>query len=258
MQPVVSRRLARHILLGVLSSLCGVAAAHEQVAHATSRAAVASSAPVLRLSSDVPPVAARYAVSVTSRGKAIATAHRHVWHFYRQPQRIAVHKGAIDEIWHRDAQGQISFERVFHDEARAVNYSAGELFTLGVHADWAALASFVDLSALRVVSRTGSADAQRMRLTGTIGGDRLQVEWLTALQLPARLTRTDRAGKVTDIRLVQHAAAAPADWPLPDQRSADYLRLDAADFGDMGYETVVRLSEALDVRLGWRQPHAHD
>ena len=24
------------------------------------------------------------------------------------------------------------------------------------------------------------------------------------------------------------------------------------------HETVVRLSEALDARLGWRQPHAHE
>jgi hypothetical protein len=26
----------------------------------------------------------------------------------------------------------------------------------------------------------------------------------------------------------------------------------------MDYERVVRLSEALDVRLGWRKAHAHD
>ena len=29
-------------------------------------------------------------------------------------------------------------------------------------------------------------------------------------------------------------------------------------FGDMDHEPVVRLSEALDIRSGWRQPHAHD
>jgi hypothetical protein len=203
-------------------------------------------------------VSARYAVTVTTKATG---ARQNIWHFYRQPQHIALLKGAIDEVWHRDEQGQVSFERVFHDQQRAVDYSAGELTTLGVQTPWSALATFVDaraLGALRVVSHTGSGASERVRLAGVVGGDTLRVEWLPALQLPARLIRTDRAGTITDMRLVQHAVQAPADWPTPGQRSAAYLRLDAADFGDMGYETVVRLSEALDVRLGWRQPHSHD
>ena len=207
---------------------------------------------------DPAPVAARYAITVTARS---AAPRRQVWHFYRQPQQIALIKGAIDEVWHRDAQGQLSFERVFHDEQRAVDYSAGELATLGVQAQWPSLATFIDtrsLSALRVVSRSGGGAGERVRLAGAVGGDSLRVEWLPALQLPARLTRADRAGTVTEMRLVQHAVQAPVDWPLPGKRSAAYLRLDAADFGDMGYETVVRLSEALDARLGWRQPHGHE
>ncbi len=251
-------RLARHAALWALCSSCAVAAAHEPLAHATSRAVSASSASALRLSAEPAPVAARYAVTVTANA---AAARRNIWYFDRQPQRIALMKGAIDEVWHRDAQGHVSFERIFHDEQRAVDYSAGELATLGVQADWAALTSFVDqrsFAALRIVSRTGSGATERVRLAGAVGGEALRVEWLPALQLPARLMRTGRSGAVTDIRLVQHATQAPAGWPVPGQRSAAYLRLDAADFGDMNYERVVRQSEALDVRLGWRKPHAHD
>jgi hypothetical protein len=58
--------------------------------------------------------------------------------------------------------------------------------------------------------------------------------------------------------LKQYATAAPADWPRPRVQSADYLRLDAADFGDMEYGTVVKKSVALDVRLGWRAARGHD
>jgi hypothetical protein len=257
----IHRRLHQWTLCA-LCSLCTVAAAHEPVAHATNRAASAASASsavlALRLSPEPAPVAARYAVTVTAKTSA---ARQQVWHFYREPQRIALQKGAIDEVWHRDEQGQVSFERIFHDQQRAVDYSAGELITLGVQAPWSALATFADprsLAALRVVSHSGAGDSERVRLAGVVGNDTLRVEWLPALQLPARLTRTDRAGTITDMRLVQHAAQAPAAWPVPGQRSSAYLRLDAADFGDMGYETVVRLSEALDVRLGWRQPHSHD
>jgi hypothetical protein len=246
--------------LCALSSLCTVAAAHEPVARATNRAASASSASIsaLRLAPEPAPVAARYAITVTAKA---AAPRRQVWHFYRQPQQIALQKGAIDEVWHRDEQGQVSFERVFHSEQRAVDYSAGELTTLGVQAPWSALATFVDprtLVGLHVVSRSGAGATERVRLAGVVGGDTLHVEWLSALQLPARLTRTDRAGTVTDMQLLQHAATVPTNWPVPGERSAAYLRLDAADFGDIEYETVVRLSEALDARLGWRQPHSHD
>lgn len=223
-------------------------------------APAAARTPWLQLAADPALVAARYAVTVS--GTPGLTLRHHTWHFYREPQRIALLKGAIDEIWQRYAQGQIRFERIFHDEQRIADYSAGELATLGVHTHWAELASFVDarsLAALRVASRSGTGANERVQLAGVIDGERCRVEWLPALQLPARLHRSTRAGAITDIRLVRHQALpAPAAWPQPGARSADYLRLDAADFGDMGYETVVRLSEALDVRLGWRKAHAHD
>jgi hypothetical protein len=57
------------------------------------------------------------------------------------------------------------------------------------------------------------------------------------------------------IRLVLYAAAAPSDWPEPAMRSAEYPRLDAADFGDWEYGAAARKSEALDARLGWRSAH---
>jgi hypothetical protein len=41
-------------------------------------------------------------------------------------------------------------------------------------------------------------------------------------------------------------------------KSAHYLHIDAADFGDMDYDPVVRKAEALDTRLGWRASHKHD
>ena len=251
-------RLTAPWALCALWSLCTAAGAHEAVAQARNRDASVASASALQLSTAPAPVAARYAITVTAKSPV---PRRQVWHFYRQPQQIALVKGAIDEVWHRDAKGQLSFERVFHDEQRAVDYSAGELTTLGVQAQWPSLVTFIDprsLAALRVVSRSGAGASGRVRLAGVVGGETWRVEWLPALQLPAHLTRTDQAGTVTEMRLVQHAAQTPGDWPAPGERSVAYLRLDVADFGDMEYEAVVRLSEALDARLGWRQAHAHD
>ena len=228
----------------------------------------------LGLNQAPPPLAARYAVTVEtvtpgparSPGRAQSTD----WYFFRDASRIAVLKGAIDETWTRDAQGRIAFERTFHDHAKITDYSPGELLTLGLAPDWAALATFVDaseLAGLQLYSSRGRGAALRLRLEGRSGTDMLRVDWLQALQLPALVLRrrtahgrdgSDRSEVSIRIELLQHAATAPADWPQPGLRAANYLHLDAADFGDMDYEPVVRLSEALDVRRGWRQPHAHD
>jgi hypothetical protein len=212
--------------------------------------------------SDTPaPLSARFRVTVSMKAKPAQAAVRQVWFFHRDAAQVALLKGAIDEVWHRDPQGLLSFERVFHDDRRAVDYSAGELATLGLSTDWAALSGFVDpqvLRSLRVVSRRGHGFSERVVLAGKVEGDVYRIVWRPALQLPEHLFRSEGDGRSTEFVLERHAAAAPAGWPVPGARSADYLRLDAADFGDMDYEAVVRKSEALDIRLGWRSAHRHD
>lgn len=224
----------------------------------------AAAAAAVELGLDEPPAAlvARYTVTLTPAPAPAASAPRRVdWFFYRDATRIAVLKGAIDETWTRDAQGRIAFERSFHEHAKVTDYSPGELLTLGLQPNWSALATFVDareLAGLQLKARSGHGAGLRLRLEGGAGGDTLRVDWLPALQLPALVLRHNRAQGTTRIELVRHAKTAPTDWPQPGQRSADYLHLDAADFGDMDYDPVVRLSEALDVRRGWRKAHAHD
>lgn len=217
---------------------------------------------VLGLDGSAAPLAARYAVTITPpAGRAAAVLRRADWFFYRDADRIALLKGAIDETWTRDAQGRIAFERSFHEHAKVTDYSPGELLTLGLQPDWAALATFVDareLTGLQLKARSGRGAGLRLRLEGRSAGDTLRVDWLPALQLPALVLRRSPVQGTTRIELRQQAPTPPADWPQPGQRSASYLHLDAADFGDMDYDPVVRLSEALDIRSGWRKPHAHD
>ena len=220
----------------------------------------AGSAAELGLDTPTPPLAAHYRVTITParHGPAVQVVD---WYFYRDAERIALLKGAIDETWRRDAQGRVGFQRTFHEHARVTDYSPGELATLAVPVDWAALATFIDardLAALPLRGHSGAGAQRQIRLQGPLAGDSLQIDWLPALQLPARVQRLARDGTRTQMRLLQHASTAPAAWPQPDQRAANYLHLDAADFGDMDYEPVVRLSEALDQRSGWRRPHAHD
>jgi hypothetical protein len=209
------------------------------------------------------PIAARYALTIE---RAVAGSSRvkpqpQTWYFYREAQRIALLKGSVDEVWFRDAQQRISFERVFHDDERVVDYSTGELATLHVKVDWAALSTFIDaseLAQLKLVSKHGQGRDARWHLRGRVGQDLLDVDWWPALQLPQRLTRQTKGGPTVRMELISSAQTPLPTWPELGVKSAHYLHLDAADFGDMDYDLVVRKSEAIDTRLGWRASHKHD
>lgn len=251
------------LLLVTVCILAAAAQAHDVQRGSTSSIGSSGLSDLLGLSAESAPVAARYAVTVDRPGAGLSRAkpQRLTWYFYRDAQRVALLKGSVDELWFRDAQQRISFERVFHDDERVVDYSTGELATLDVKVDWAALSHFVDpteLSQLKVVSRYGQGSQARVRLRGQLGRERVTVDWWPALQLPHRLVREAKGGTTVRFELQASAPTPPDSWPQPSVKSANYLHLDAADFGDMGYESVVRKSEALDLRLGWRALHKHD
>jgi hypothetical protein len=248
--------LKKHLIKFLLScvtvwALTTAAQAHDAPQHASTPRVV---------DGEAAPTAARYAVTVARAafGLSHVKPQRHTWYFYRDAQRIALLKGSVDEVWFRDAQQRISFERVFHDDERVVDYSTGELATLHVHVDWAALSTFVDpseLAQLKRVSQQGKGRDARWHLRGWVGQEWVTVDWLPALQLPQRLTRQVKGGATVRMELVASAQTPLPNWPALGMKSAHYLHLDAADFGDMDYDPVVRKSEALDTRLGWRASH---
>jgi hypothetical protein len=215
-----------------------------------------------RVQTQAPPIVARYVVTVERRSNGKQHGkQQHTWYFDRGADRVAVLKGNVDEVWYRDAQERISFERVFHDDARVVDYNTGELATLHVNVDWAALSRFVDpaeLAQLKLVSKKGNGRDVQWHLRGGVGKEYLDVVWLPAFELPQRLTRYVPGASTVHMQLIATAQSPQPNWPVVGEKSVNYLHLDAADFGDMDYDPVVRKSEALDARLGWRAVHKHD
>lgn len=218
----------------------------------------------LGLTREAAPVAASFVVAITPAAAGGAKAphtRRSTWTFVRAEDRIALFKSGTGEVWTRDAAGRIALERVFDTERTVVAYSPGELATLGVSVDWSALGRLVDPQELRLlvlVARSGQGRGERLRLQHPRridGQSVLLVEWLPALQLPARIVRRQADGGVLRIELAQHTPAPPAVL-LDAERTQDYARIDAADFGDMESDPVVRKAEAIDQRSGLRAPHA--
>lgn len=257
-------------LSGAAAVLClapaAAVTAHEAAAPTPApQAQVRGLEAALGLATEPMPIAARFSVEfvpAAARGAKPAAAQHGTWYFVRDADRVALLKDGVGEVWTRDAAGRVGLERVFHAERTVVDYRPGELSALGVRADWAALARFVDpieLRSLALVARSGQRGSERLRLYDPrrVGGQpALLVEWLPALQLPARVVRRQQDGSVLRIELEQHAPAPAAGGLLDAARTQDYARLDAADFGDMEYEPVVRKAEAIDMRSGLRPLHA--
>ena len=209
------------------------------------------------ITASLAPIAARYRVTISRRdaSKRMRSVVE-TWTFERTERRITLVRGDIEEHWMRDERGTVRFERVFHADQRVVDYTAGELATLGIDVSWDGLATFVDARELATLERVGESRATQ-RYSGKAGSRSIAIEWSPQAGLPARLTRVSANGRA-QFELLESHASAPASWPVAGVRSADYLHVDAADFGDMEYDAFVRKAEAFDVMAGWRKPHAHD
>lgn len=202
-----------------------------------------------------PTIAARYRVTLALRGQPVRVQQ---WQLARSASQISWIKGpTLTEIWRRDRSG-IRLERLLPQDKHLIDYSAGELRALQVALDWRELGSLIapaDLASLRPLHAQAQPRTDR-HYQGRLGTERITLRWDPLAQLPVRLLRRSAAGQVLFERTAVHPAL-PADWPTADAGSADYQRLDAADFGDMEYNPVVQRAQARDVLAGWRGPH-HD
>lgn len=237
------RRWVRGAVLAAAATATGLAAAQggEPKTAAPASAAATQGWPAL---------AARYRVAVRMRGQPEQVQ---TWQLERSADRIALVRGSVEDLWLRDGRGAIALQRVLRDDRTVIEYSPGELKTLEVDVDWNALATLFDPA--RLGSGTPAARGAVQRHVGRIGDERIMLLWDATLQLPRQLVREGPRGRVRYDLLATRADGA--SWPAAGAGIDDFRRLDAADFGDMEYDPVVRKAMAIDVRTGWRAAHEH-
>jgi hypothetical protein len=192
---------------------------------------------------DLMPLAAQYRATWQGTRRP---ARGEVWTFYRENRRIALLKPQEQEIWLRDRSG-VRLQRLFDSERTLVDYSAGELRTLRIEAEWPALATLFDERLMAQLRRQ-----QGDRWSGRLGVEQLTLQWDPQRRLPVMLSRRGPHGTLTLTRLAVAAGTPPPHWPLPTPDRDDYDRIDAADFGDRADDPFVRRLLAREVRLGWR------
>jgi hypothetical protein len=183
---------------------------------------------------DSEPLVARYRVTIIGTSPHDSGAVREQeWVFIRQADCIEIDKGETGEVWRRQPNGVVSLQRVLHSQQRVIDYSAGELAALGVQVDWSALELF------------------------SVAADGITAERDATAQLPVRWAQPLGSHAAVQFELIDWRRGAPPDVATLGERSASYLHIDAADFGDMPYDPAVRAAESMDVRAGWRLVHRH-
>lgn len=144
------------------------------------------------------------------------------------------------ELWLRDARGELEHVRAFPQDGKSVHYTAGDLRTIHLTADWRALNSLLserELSALRQAGKPRSFAAHTVRqLRGTLRGQPAQLGWIDAVALPAQLTLGTGQDKV----VVSLLALSDCTATLCGDDTASLRSLEFADLGDMEYDPFVR------------------
>ena len=234
-------RIRRRLIGALLLATCGLPGS-----------AVAADKVVL--DGELPALAAQFRVTLARPGRPM---QQQTWQLNRSSALITWRKGpATEELWHRDRSG-IRLERVLRGDRHVIAYSAGELRTLEVAVDWPTLGSLFPAASLALLKPQAPLHAgQPQHWAGRIGTEQVDLLWDPVALLPIRLARQGPQGRVLFKRMALHGSA-PSDWPRAGAGTEDFQRLDAADFGDMDYNPVVRRARAEDERAGWRKPH-HD
>ncbi|PKO49346.1 MAG: hypothetical protein CVU31_01155 [Betaproteobacteria bacterium HGW-Betaproteobacteria-4] len=201
---------------------------HDHVTPVTSMATAQAGVPA--------PVAARFDLKVNQTQTD--------WYLWREADSIETANAAVgqNDIWHRVRGNEYNYRRVFHNDQRVVDYTAGEIKTRHAEPDWSKLASVISPQLLQELKRGASKTLfgeKAVRYTGKVGGQSVDLWWLEKSQLPASLQMT-RTGQRMTLALKELHSKAPAAWPrATEERIADYGLIDAADFGDMETDPFV-------------------
>ena len=203
------------------------------------------------------PLAAHYQETRRATGAHKETAD---WYFTRQDNQVESTRGGYAEIWQRDERGELTLTRVYHRDRKLIQYTPGELRTQGRQKDWSALNSIIDprqLAALKQVGSVSYLGHPAKRYTGKLGGEKIEIVWLTREVLVARLVRTGRDASIT-LELKELRAEPDSRWPQASlAKSENYAYLDGADLGDMESDPFVQRVLGVDSGPGGHAHHTH-
>lgn len=173
------------------------------------------------------------------------------WYFWREAQRTETRDELSNqgEIWERNNAGQFFYTRLFYNERIALEFVPGDLAAIGTAASWRQLTSLIDPSMLgKELSLVGKDNANGIAIEhyrGTLNSVATEVDWLPALQLPARIVKKLPEGSVTLILAECAKESKFAVKPIVKSELDNMRHLDYTDLGDMEDDPTVQHIEQL-------------
>ena len=113
--------------------------------------------------------------------------------------------GDHGEIWERTANGSIQYRKLYHADKTAVEYMPADMPTNNMNFDWSQTSSMLsqqELDALKPVKKTQFLGRNAELRKGKTKGQTIEVLWLSDENLPAKIIRKDKTGRV-ELRLVE-------------------------------------------------------
>jgi len=174
------------------------------------------------------------------------------WYFWRETQRTETRdeRSNQGEIWTRTDTGQFYYTRLFYNERVALEFVPGDLAATGAAPSWRQLTSLVNPDTLgKELTLLGKDTSNGMAVeyySGTINSVETQVDWLPALQLPARMVK-----KLPDnsaVTLTLSDCGQDSKFPVKPitKPELDHLRhIDYTDLGDMEDDPMIHHLEQL-------------
>ena len=189
-------------------------------------------------------VACRYEMKVIPHTKSKAPSST-AWFFWRKQNMIQTQDADGDhgELWERSVNGSIQYRKLYHADKTAIEYMPADMPTNNMNFDWfklAAMLSQQELDALKPVKKTQVLGHSAELRKGKTGDQTIEVLWLPDENLPAKIVRKDKTGRV-ELRLVEITPLSAAHRkPVDVEEIANYRQIDAADFGDMENDPFVK------------------
>ncbi|MEK6750257.1 MAG: hypothetical protein AABY83_13820 [Pseudomonadota bacterium] len=186
------------------------------------------------------PLAAHYIETLKSRGSAAVSND---WYLVRRANQVETSRNQYSEVWQRDARGELTLTRVFHQDHKLIQYTPGELRTQRREKDWETLNRVVpeqQLTTLKHIADLTYLGRPASRYTGQHGAEKLDVIWLTHEALAAKIVHTNRDQRTT-LALKELRPQPATHWPQANPGVIEpYDFIDGADLGDMEYDPFVR------------------
>jgi hypothetical protein len=197
----------------------------------------------IAITQPLPPLAVEFETVVdqtSADGEIYQSSHR--WRFWRDHNYVETLNLDDDsgEVWRKAENGDIGYQRLFHDQQQLIDYLPGDLHALDAVPDWNAVTSLLNPAALAAL-RGGDAvkilDLDAQRYSGQLHGQALKVLWLPTQQLPA-LIETRQPGQRIVTRLQAIFALPRSPWPY--RRASAYGVVDFADIGDKENDPFIK------------------